>query len=72
MFPPTEPAHVSDQGTMKTCTAEALAKSVVDGYEDLQFYATKLDFSQLLVTEKLTALFPGQEYEVKQYIKSYN
>ena len=65
MFPPTEPAHESDQGTMKTCTAEALSKSVVDGFEDSQFYATKLDFSQLMVTEKLIALFPGQEYEVK-------
>ena len=68
LFAPSEPAHVSDQGTLKTCTPESLAKCVVDGFEDEKFCETKLDFCQSKVTEKLTAMFPGQEKLVYLFI----
>ena len=60
---PTAPARESDQGSLRTCTRHAVAKAVVDGFQDRIFHHLEIDLDQEMVTEALIAMDQGQEMQ---------
>ena len=58
---PSAPARESDQGQLRTCTRHALAKAVVDGFQDKIFHHQEIDLDQEMVTNALLAMDQGQE-----------
>ena len=60
---PTAPARESDQGSLRTCTRHAVAKAIVDGFQDSIFHHLEVDLDQETVTQALISMDQGREME---------
>ena len=54
---------LSDQGNLRTCTRHAVAKAMVDGFQDRIFHHLEIDLDQEVITEALIAMDQGQQME---------